>query len=112
MLPIQILAPPEPDVDIDAKAACAFRDLVKDAKQFALDFLYTESPTAHNWVMPNVVEPALREMASILNKLSHRPVTQFYEAEIVRLRELVKQQELTIQALGKAVAERETVGAR
>jgi hypothetical protein len=111
MLPIQILAPPEPDIAIDAKAACAFRDLVDDAERYARDhfeargFFRGDLAQGHRDV-------ALNAMAAILKSLSHRPVTQYYEAEIVRLRELVKQQELTIQALGKAVAERETAGAR
>jgi hypothetical protein len=106
---IQILAPPEPDIAIDAKAACAFRDLVDLARRSTLDFL--RAYRTDNEV--SAVEQRVTLMMAIdLKRLSHRPVTQYYEAEILRLRELVRQKDLTIQALGKAVAERELAGVR
>lgn len=109
MLSVQIVSPPEPDIAIDAKAACAFRDLVDLARRSTLDFL--RAYRTANDVSP-VEQRVTLMMAADLKRLSHRPVTQFYEAEIVRLRELIQQQDLTIQALGKAVAERELAGAR
>ncbi len=105
---IHIVAGEPPDLALDARASCAFRDLVDDAKRFAMDFKGRDGSDA----LVSLVDSAMQSMASTLKMLSHRPVTQFYEAEIARLRELIQQQELTIQALGKAVAERETVGAR
>jgi hypothetical protein len=108
---IQILAPPEPDIALDAKAACAFRDLVDAAQRYACDHFDTRGFFRDGLEQAHA-DIALRAMTSILKSLSHRPVTQYYEAEILRLRELVKQQELTIQALGKAAAERELAGAR
>jgi hypothetical protein len=108
---IQIVSPPEPDIAIDAKAACAFRDLVDDAERYTRDHFeargFFRGDLAHGHR-----DVALNAMAAVLKSLSHRPVTQFYEAEIVRLRDLIQQQELTIQALGKAVAERELASAR
>jgi hypothetical protein len=108
---IHIVAGEPPDLPLDARASCAFRDLVDDAERYARDhfdargFFRGDLAQGHR-------DAALNAMAAILKSLSHRPVTQFYEIEIVRLRDVIQQQELTIQALGKAVAERETVGAR
>lgn len=106
---IHIVAGEPPDLALDARVSCAFRDLVDLARRSTLDFL--RAYRTANDVSP-VEQRVTWMMAADLKRLSHRPVTQFYEAEIVRLRDLLEQKELTIQALGKAVAERELAGAR
>jgi hypothetical protein len=100
-----------PDLALDARASCAFRDLVDDAERYARDHFDTCGFFRDGLAQAHC-DIALRAMTSILKSLSNRPVTQLYEIEIVRLRDVIQQQELTIQALGKAVAERELVGAR
>jgi hypothetical protein len=98
-----------PDLDIDARVACAFRDLVDDARRSTLDFLRT---TRQDGTVIGIMDRATRQMAADLKRLSHRPATQFYETEIRRLRAELELKDLVIQQLGQAVAGREMAGAR
>lgn len=110
-MPNQSLPRPLSDTDLEIKTACAYRDLVKFAGRAVIDY----RSTLNGWdrygrvIQDAVLEVVLR--LTVPHDL-HESVTQFYRAEVRRLRAELELKELIIQQLGQAVAGREMVGAR
>jgi hypothetical protein len=110
-MPTPSLPRPLSDTDLEIKTAIAYRDLVRLCGQAVIDRRRTFVGVERDHFLVEAIVRDLVQMLTTPHDL-HESVTQFYRAEVRRLREQLAVKDLVIQQLGQAVAGREMVAAR